>query len=172
MKVQGICCLQMLRDFGKSRMLAFVPCPYLNKVIAFCVSQFLLKFIKRLSLPLVFCCALMKFCPLSLQRWPRVLDGGRNHSLLLPNLKCCIALMCKTQMPWTVAGRSVISSSPWELLCPTLSEPSCLPTLTPSCLPTLTPRPNSGAPWGNPLTSQLVIIVIVFMVLLSLLQDI
>lgn len=53
-------------------------------VIAFCVSQFLLKFIKSLSLPLVFCCVLTKFCPLSLQRWPHILDGGRNHSLLVP----------------------------------------------------------------------------------------
>lgn len=61
-----------------------MPCLYFNKVIAFCIAQFLLKFIKSLSLPLVFCCALVKFCPLSLQRWPRVLDGGRNHSLLLP----------------------------------------------------------------------------------------
>lgn len=106
-------------------MLAFVPCLYFNNVIAFCISQFLLKFTKSLSLPLVFFWALMKFCPLSLQRWLHVLDGGQKS---FPTATC-VALMCKTQMIWKVAHRtSVTSSNPWELLCLTHPDGACLPS--------------------------------------------
>lgn len=112
-------------------MFAFVPCLYFNESNCFLRIPISSEVYKELGFASsVSLCAdeVHSSCPLSLQRWLRVLVGEKLIPYCCLPRKCCVVLMCRTQMKQKVAHRtSIISSSCWELVCLTRSE---LPLLT------------------------------------------
>lgn len=115
-------------------MLAFVPCLYFNESNCFLRIPISSEVYKELVFASsVSLCAdeVHSFCPLLLQRWLRVPVVEKLIPYCCLHRKCCMVLMCKTQMKQKVAHRaSIISSSCWEPVCLTRSELACLPLLT------------------------------------------